>query len=201
MSSVYLHHALLHFPVALIALAGLLFLLGLAKRLKGLNEPAYTLLQLGVLFGILAAIPGLLSAGHIIEDGVDSAVVAGHRNAALLAVLVAGISLLILFLVRKERMAARFNWVGKLLAVFAALLILLAADRGGRMIHPSIRPFATEHEHEEIGSGHSHSGGETVGHHGEMGEAHHAGDDDHDASHTDHHDQSQAGDQHDHDHD
>lgn len=174
MSTVYLHHSFLHFPIALFILAGILAAFSLFRPSRFISDAVLLLLGAGLLTGLVAGISGLLSAGHLIEEGEATAsVVAGHRNAALLALLFALASFLGLWRVRVKDTGKNSSMiVVNVLAILAAILITVAGDRGGRMIHPSVTPFEKKHTHAqsaELGDPHAemdadHHAGETSDH-------------------------------------
>jgi uncharacterized membrane protein len=79
------HHVLLHFPVALSVLAAALHCVAAWRDDHVLRRFARFVVYLAALGAVIAVVTGLVSAGHVVEQGGDATAVVRHRNAALLA--------------------------------------------------------------------------------------------------------------------
>lgn len=151
MSTVYLHHTFLHFPIGLFTLAGILALVGLWKPTPFLNKAVLFLLASGLFFGLVSLVTGLLSADHFIDENlVDPDLVSLHRNYGIISNIIALIAMVVFFISRRKkgRDRMKFQVTIKVLAVITAVLIGVAGHLGGSMVHPSLKPFQKEHVHE-----------------------------------------------------
>lgn len=170
MSSVYLHHIFIHFPIGLIVASGLIAMVSFLKRSSTLDWVVTIILALGVSFGIAAAITGLLSADHLIEEGQATVgQVSAHRNAAILSLVLALMGVVSLIFHLRNSTRGWLRTIGLILAILAGIAVTFAGDRGGKMIHPSLGLFSTEHSHESLESHHDsveheHSHGGTIVH-------------------------------------
>lgn len=156
MTAPWFHHVFLHFPIVLFIIGGLFAVFILFKPTPRLHNALLLLFGFGVLLGLAATIAGLLSADHLIEEGVAEARVNGHRNAAIITMVLGAISLVLLSLRGAREKRGAFRIIGLLFAIATAAMVTVTGDRGGRLLHPSLGPF-TEVE------GHTH---ETSGEHG-----------------------------------
>lgn len=85
----YAHHILIHFPIALGLLAAVAAVLAVVRPSPFRDDAARILGYLAATAAVCAAAAGLLSARHLLDEGVvDSAAVFRHRNVAILATLV-----------------------------------------------------------------------------------------------------------------
>lgn len=170
MSTVFLHHALLHFPIGLLVGAGIIALYSFVRPSRFILKTIILFLAFGLVVGLLAGVAGLLSADHLIEEGqVTASQMAGHRNAALVGLLFAGIGLVVLWGGLKKDSMRQSLVIGGIAVILSAILMVITSDWGGRMIHPTITPFAKEHSHEasmpHSASEHGHSQSDTIDHH------------------------------------
>lgn len=82
----YAHHLLLHFPIALGVVAALFAALAWARPDPRWTAMARALVYLTLGSAVAAATTGLLSAGHLLEEGADASNIELHRNLALAGV-------------------------------------------------------------------------------------------------------------------
>ncbi|GBE29353.1 hypothetical protein BMS3Bbin04_00365 [bacterium BMS3Bbin04] len=149
MSTVFLHHAFLHFPIGLLVGAGIIALYSFIRPSHLINKTLIIFLVFGLVSGILAGVAGLLSADHLIGEGqVTVSQMAGHRNVALFGLLFAAIGLVLFWVAKKKEQTRLPSILGGIAVILSAALMVVASDWGGRMIHQTVTPFAKEHSHE-----------------------------------------------------
>jgi len=144
----WLHHALVHFPIAFAVVAAVLASIAALRPSAQAREHAKQALVLAVGAALGAAVPGLLSAGHFVESGGASHALGLHRNAALV-----GLSFLLLSATigwsAHRRPSRALNVLTALSVVAGSAVLLYAAQFGGELLHDGLSPWS-------IG-GHSHS--------------------------------------------
>lgn len=135
----YLHHLLVHFPVAfsLAAAIGALLAMRAEERWGWLGRIAAIA---AVAAAVLTAVTGLLSAGHVIEMGGDAGQIARHRNLALGATGLLAVSVLVMRFSKRRAL-------GVTSAVIAAAAVGVAAHFGGDMLHPGLAPWSEAPHH------------------------------------------------------
>ncbi|MBS2012581.1 MAG: hypothetical protein JST00_06835 [Deltaproteobacteria bacterium] len=183
----YVHHLVIHFPIAFVSLAALVALVAVVRRDPARGREAAALLALATLAAVVAAGSGLLSAGHFIDGGGDAGKVALHRNLALGAAaltLVASV-----FAWRASRTGSGPSAVVAAASVVAAVVVSVGAHLGGDLVHPGLAPWSAQpHSHGAPAAGGAaaddHHGGQTGGDHhgGQPGTGDHHGASETDAS-------------------
>lgn len=136
----YLHHLLVHLPIALSLGAAVIS----AVALRGDDRWSW-LARLttasAALLAIVTAATGLLSAGHVIEMGGDPALIAKHRNLAL------GSTGLMLLAAAAVWLGAGRRVSGVIATGLAAAATATAAHFGGDMLHPGLSPWSAKPHH------------------------------------------------------
>jgi uncharacterized membrane protein len=137
----YLHHVLIHFPIAFGLAAAVCSVMALrsderwwwGERLAANAAAALAL---------TAVVSGLLSAGHVIEMGGDPAQIATHRNVGL------GATGLMLAAVVARWLGPKRRLLAVIVSVLAVAATAVAAHLGGDMLHPGLAPWsAAPHHH------------------------------------------------------
>lgn len=172
----YLHHTLIHFPVALSLVAALCALVALVRPDAFWVDAQRRLTYATALAASISATTGLLSAGHVIEGGVPEATVALHRNIALAGTGLVVLAALVGFIgYRRDSVGlARASQLGVLVAAAA---IGGGAHLGGDMLHPGMAPWSNKPHSHGTAAPHGHGGAEPADDHGH--------DHDHDHDETD----------------
>lgn len=164
----YLHHVLIHFPVALGAVAALFVVLSWLRPAGPWGATARALAYLAALGAIAAAVTGLVAASHVAEMGGDADAVRRHRNVALPAAIALVIAALVTWgTVRAP--SGRAAKVAGVLSILAAVAVGYGAHLGGDMLHPGLAPWS-DAEHRHGGPGMATSA-MPEGHHGATGGA------------------------------
>lgn len=143
----YLHHTLIHFPIAFTLLAALLVVVTLLRPKAVAPAAARLVAHLAALAAVAALITGLLSAAHAIDGGLDAAKVALHRNLAIAATIITVAAALLAWRGARSD-TGPLPKIGAAVGMIAALAVTLAAHFGGDMVHPGLAPWST--------GGHSH---------------------------------------------
>lgn len=152
----YLHHVLIHFPIALSFAAAVYVVLSWMRPQGAWASSARLAAYFAAGGAIVSAATGLLSAGHVIESGVPAAVVAVHRNLALGATALLVLSAV---LVRVGAGKGRdvLGKIGAGVGLVGAIVVTTAAHYGGDMLHPGMAPWSGEkHSHGPAGSAGRH---------------------------------------------
>ncbi len=146
----YAHHILVHFPIALGLLAAACAALAGVRPSPSHDEAARFIGYLAAVAAVFASVAGLLSAGHLLSEGVvDSALVSRHRNVALVATMVfvasAGLGA-----IGHRRSSARVTLTARIGTILAAAIVAAAGHFGGEMLHPGMAPWS------DAAHGHGH---------------------------------------------
>ncbi|MGH7779424.1 MAG: DUF2231 domain-containing protein [Candidatus Binataceae bacterium] len=129
-----IHPIVIHFPIAFLLGATLLYFLAAGFGHESLKWAALWVLILGTLGGGVAILTGLqASNGVMVADSVRTALLDHHRNLMISAGVIA--TLITIWALVARPMPSRFRW-----AFLAALVVLCAviargADYGGRMVY------------------------------------------------------------------
>jgi uncharacterized membrane protein len=161
----YLHHVIIHFPVALSLVGALTVLIAWLRGDAFWTDAQRRLTYATALAAIVAITTGLLSADHLLEDGaVPRAVVLFHRNVALAGTALIVLSALVALEGRRRDSvgAARASQIGALLA---AAVIGGAGHLGGDMLHPGMAPWSDRPHSHGVAAPHGHGGAEPDGDH------------------------------------
>lgn len=171
----WLHHVLNHLPIAFSALAATLLVIAWARPGETLAVASRGVVHLAAASAVVTSVTGLLSAGHVVETGVDPASVDLHRIVALGGTLLAVIASGLIWIGAKQgRRGAAAPLIAKiararsLMAILAAGAIGIAGHFGGDMLHPGLAPWSSEpHHHGPAGEGrvdenHAHTGHSAV---------------------------------------
>jgi uncharacterized membrane protein len=165
----YLHHVLLHFPVALSVTAALFVVLSWFRPSGSWAETARWVLYLAALAAVATAITGLVAASHVVDLGGDADAVRRHRSVALPAAIALVVAAVVTWATKgaKERPGAK---VAGALTLGAAVAVGAGAHFGGDMLHPGLAPWSNEaHHHGPTPSG---SASASADHHGSDGSPH-----------------------------
>lgn len=143
MNASYLHHVVLHFPIALLTVAAGAFVLSLLHRWKGWRHVGGVSLAAGTAATGVAVISGLIAQDRLLALGVSQDAIDAHRNLALLTL---GLSLATLIvwiaLGAKGRLGALGPAAGvAALAVVTAGSVTVTGHLGGTLLHPEISPL------------------------------------------------------------
>jgi len=129
------HPLFVHFPIALLSTALAVELLALLRRDPFLHRMARVLVYLGAVAAVVTAITGDMAGDQLGHDFRRRDLVEAHEDfmlsATVMAVLVAGF-----FFVARNR-AGIFPLVGAAMLTALVVVLLLGADRGGRLVFNS----------------------------------------------------------------
>jgi uncharacterized membrane protein len=145
MSEAHWHLIVSHLPVLGVPFGAALLVAGLVRRSVTLQRTGLTVLMLA---GVAAGIAYLTgeSAEHAVERMADrpEAVIEAHEEAALIALVGAGLlglfSAAALWRLRRNPAGNAWGKSAVVLAVGVAVVLGWAANLGGRIAHPEIRP-------------------------------------------------------------
>ena len=161
----YLHHVVIHFPVALSLIGALATLIAWFRRDAFWTDAQRRLAYVTALAAIVAIMTGLLSAAHLLEDGaVADAVVLFHRNIALGGTGLAVLTALVAFVGHRQS-SAGLALASQLGTLVAAAVIGGAAHFGGDMLHPGMAPWSDKPHSHGVAAPHGHGGAEPDGDH------------------------------------
>lgn len=174
----YVHHLVIHFPIAFAALAALLALYGLFSASTAWVRAASAVTYLTAVAAVVAAASGLLSAGHFVEGGGDAAAVAFHRNLALGATVVLAAAGAFSWNASRRDAGAKSRVAG-VASILGAVAISGAGHFGGEMLHPGMAPWSNK-AHSHGGASGAAEGSDGHAHGGPAASSSAAHDDDHD---------------------
>ncbi len=143
MNASYLHHVVIHFPIALLTVAAGAFVVALLHGWPGWRHVGGVLLALGTVAALVAVIAGLMAQDRLLALGVSEEAVNAHRNMGLITL---GLSLVTLAtwiaLATKRRLHALGPAAGvAVLAVVTAGSVTVTGHFGGTLLHPEISPL------------------------------------------------------------
>lgn len=161
----YVHHLVIHFPIAFATLAALLAIYGLIRSSNEWVRAASALTYVTALVGFVAAASGLLSADHFVEGGGDASAVALHRNLALGATAVLIVAAVVSW--RASRPGApQGSRVAGGISILGAVAVSAAGHFGGEVLHPGMAPWSSKpHGHGAMADATANGGPD---HHGGM---------------------------------
>lgn len=143
----YVHHLVIHFPIAFATLSGLLAVYGLVRSSNEWVRAASVLTYLTALVAFVAAASGLLAAGHFVEGGGDASAVALHRNLALGATAVLLIAAVVSWRASRPGAPPGSRVAGGI-SILGAVVVSAAGHFGGEVLHPGMAPWsARPHTH------------------------------------------------------
>lgn len=144
MSASYIHHVVLHFPIALLTVAAVAFVISVAHGWYGWRAAGAVALILGTVAAIVAVVAGLSAEERVVAMGIEEAVVQTHRNAGFITLALAGITTIAwaFFAVRERLYLVGPRVVVAALAVATAASVTATGHFGGTMLHPEIAPVA-----------------------------------------------------------
>ena len=129
-----IHPLVVHFPIALLLAATLLYWIGFLARRESWQWSGLSTLVLGVLGAAVAVITGLYAApGVMLAPSVKAALLANHKR-IMIAVLVLS-AILALWAIAARPMPMRGRGAFLAMLVLVAALIAKGADYGGRMVY------------------------------------------------------------------
>ena len=150
----YAHHLLLHFPIALGMVAALFAALAWARPDPRWTAMARALVYLTLGSAVAAATTGLLSAGHLLEEGADASNIELHRNLALAGVGAWAVAVALTWRAARAQAtaasgtSAASDKLAYAATVLAAGVVGLGAHFGGELVHPGMAPWSKEpHSH------------------------------------------------------
>ncbi|MDD5306510.1 MAG: hypothetical protein PHU25_04235 [Deltaproteobacteria bacterium] len=138
---VYLHHIILHFPIAF-GIASLLFaVLGVVMPGRPWREHASVMLVLTALSAVTAAFTGFMAADVLMAAGLEERRLALHRLSAVVATTAGAVAAVWAFLQLTTTTA--FATARGMIAATAviALLVGFAGHNGGELAHPDVSPI------------------------------------------------------------
>ena len=171
-----LHAALNDLPAALLLVAVLFELAGLALRRPALRVAGFWTLMAGAIGGVLAVLSGLQAEEHLAHGEAVHRVMETHERLGLVTLGIFAV-VAIWRLLRESRMAGTERALVLALSIAGTGTLIATASYGGRLVFDHAAGIPTpvlEEELHERAEGHHHHGGE--------GEA--ADDHDHDAPAT-----------------
>ncbi|HVR86606.1 MAG TPA: c-type cytochrome domain-containing protein [Planctomycetota bacterium] len=124
----WLHPALVHFPIALLAIAALLEVVQILRRTQGLSSTTLLLTCLAAPAAAVASILGLLLKGY---EGTEGPLVDVHAGLGLGATVAAALSATLLAMGRTR---PRARWGGRIALGVGGLLVLSTGFLGGEMV-------------------------------------------------------------------
>ena len=143
MNATWIHHTILHFPIALLTTAALAHVLALVHRWHGWRITGGVALLLGTAAAIVAVISGVLAQERALAGGIPAAVINLHLTAAIIAssLAVATVVVWIAFAARRRLSVTGPAALVAALTVVAAGAVAVAGHFGGSMLHPGIAPL------------------------------------------------------------
>ena len=171
-----LHAALNDLPAALLLMAALFELLGLATRREGFRQASFWTLVAGAIGGAAAVLSGLQAEEHIAHGEAVHRVMETHEELGLITLGIFAV-LALWRIVRENRMGSAERAISLALSLGGAAALFATATYGGRLVFEHAAGIPTDvlqAEMHERAEGHHHQGGEGDGH---AGDGH---DDDHD---------------------
>jgi uncharacterized membrane protein len=129
-----IHPLIVHFPIALLLAAALMYWLGFLARRESWQWSGLWTLVLGALGATAAVASGLYSApGVMLAPSVKTALLVYHKR-MMIAVLILSAALALWAIVARP-MPARGRWAFLAMLVLVVALIAKGADYGGRMVY------------------------------------------------------------------
>jgi uncharacterized membrane protein len=129
-----LHPLFVHFPIAFIYGAAILYLLASMRPSEPLKWSALSMLVLGALGAAASVATGLYAApGLMVSTSVRDQLLQHHKHLMIAASAVTGVLTVWALAARPMPTRARYIFLAGLLA--AMLLIAIGADLGGRMVY------------------------------------------------------------------
>ena len=129
-----IHPLVVHFPIALLFAAALMYWLGFLARRESWQWSGLWTLLLGVLGAVVAVATGLYAApGVMLAPSVKTALLAYHKR-TMIAVLILSAALA-LWAIAARPMPARGRGAFLAMLVLVVALIAKGADYGGRMVY------------------------------------------------------------------
>ena len=129
-----IHPLVVHFPIAFLFAATLLYFLGASLRNESISIAALWVLVLGAIGAVLSAGTGLYaSEGVMIAPSVRDALLLHHRN-LMVAVTVMAVAMTVWALVARP-LPRRGRWVFFIGLIAVCVLIARGADYGGRLVY------------------------------------------------------------------
>jgi uncharacterized membrane protein len=129
-----IHPLVVHFPIALLLVAALLYLVGAALKKESAAWVGLWMLVLGLLGAVLSAATGLYaSEGVMVAPSVRDALLSRHRN--LMVAVTALTGALTVWALLARPLPQRGRWVFLIGLIALCLLIARGADYGGRLVY------------------------------------------------------------------
>jgi uncharacterized membrane protein len=129
-----IHPLVVHFPIAFLFGATLLYLLGVFLRNESITGAALWVLVLGAIGTVLSAGTGLYaSEGVMIAPSVRDALLLRHRNLMVAVTALTGV--LTVWAVLARPLPRRGRWAFLLGLVAMCVLMARGADYGGRLVY------------------------------------------------------------------
>ena len=129
-----IHPLVVHFPIALLCAAALMYWLGFLARRQSWQWSALWTLVLGVLGAAVAVATGLYAApGVMLAPSVKTALLANHKR-IMIAVLILSV-VLALWAIAARPMPARGRGAFLAMLLLLVALVTKGADYGGRMVY------------------------------------------------------------------
>lgn len=139
----YLHHVLVHFPIALGLLAAAMAVIGWRRCNDSFDRHWRIVVQVVAAMTVLAIAAGLLAAPHAEEAGLPLDKLFWH----LLFGIAAGVSFVLAAAVvtfERLRQVPRAVTLARMLTVIGAAAAGFAGHMGGDMLHPGMAPWSNE---------------------------------------------------------
>ncbi len=139
----YLHHVLVHFPIALGLLAAVMAVVNRRRGTDSIDRHWRIVLQAVAGATVLAVVAGLLAAPHAEEAGLPLDKLFWHR----LFGIAAGVSFVlaaIFVTFERLRRVRRAMTLARVLTVVGAVSAGFAGHIGGDMLHPGLAPWSRE---------------------------------------------------------
>lgn len=129
-----IHPLLVHFPIAFIYGAALLYLLAWMRASESLEWAAFWMLAMGALGAAASVATGLYAApGLMVSASVRDQLLAHHKHLMLAASAATGVLTVWAIAARPMPTRGRYIFLAGLLAVMT--LMTVGADLGGRMVY------------------------------------------------------------------
>ena len=129
-----IHPLVVHFPIAFLFGATLLYLVGASSRNESITGAALWALVLGAIGAVLSAGTGLYaSEGVMIAPSVRDALLIHHRNLMVAVTALTGV--LTVWAVVARPLPRRGRWAFLIGLIAMCVLIARGADYGGRLVY------------------------------------------------------------------
>jgi uncharacterized membrane protein len=150
-----IHPLFVHFPIALLTVSGVFYLLGAVLNKEGLLEAGRWTLYAGTVSAAAAIGTGLKAAGTVPHDEETHQIMLLHQNLAYI-ILFLGIGLCAWTLAAKAAIPRKGRTVFLIISLILIAVMAQQADLGGRMVFLKGAGVGKKSMLQEAGHAHSH---------------------------------------------